>query len=79
MPLMVFTASSMRLETWVSTSSGAAPRSVVVTVTTGRSIFGKRSTPSLRYESRPSTTSAMIEHGGEHRPPDTDFCELLHD
>ena len=40
MPLTVFTDSSMRLVTWVSTSSGDAPRSVVVTVTTGKSILG---------------------------------------
>ena len=44
-PSTVFTASSMRFDTWVSTSSGAAPRNVVVIVTIGNSIFGNRSTP----------------------------------
>ena len=46
-PLTVFTASSMRLVTWVSTSSGEAPRKVVVTVTVGKSTLGKKSTPKL--------------------------------
>ena len=41
MPLIVLTASSMRLVTWLSTSSGEAPRRRVVTVTTGISTFGK--------------------------------------
>ncbi len=40
MPLTVLTDSSMRLVTWVSTSSGEAPRRVVVMVTTGNSILG---------------------------------------
>ena len=48
MPEIVLTASSMRFDTWVSTSSGAAPRKVVVTVTIGSSIFGKKSTPNCR-------------------------------
>jgi len=47
MPLVVFTASSMRLVTWVSTSSGDAPRRVVVMVTTGMSTLGYKSTPSF--------------------------------
>jgi hypothetical protein len=46
MPEMVLTASSMRLVTCVSTSSGEAPRSVMM-VTVGNSIFGNRSTPRL--------------------------------
>ena len=79
MPLMVLTASSMRLETCVSTSSGAAPRSVVVTVTIGRSIFGKRSTPSFAIRIDAEHHQRHDQHGGEHRPPDTDFCEFLHE
>ena len=79
MPLMVLTASSMRLVTCVSTSSGAAPRSVVVIVTTGKSIFGKRSTPELSVRVKPEHHQRHDQHGGEHRPLDTDFGELLHD
>ena len=45
MPLMVLTASSILSVTSVSISSGAAPTSRVLTVTKGRSILGKRSTP----------------------------------
>ena len=45
MPLIVLTASSILSVTSVSISSGAAPTSTVLTVTNGRSIFGKRSTP----------------------------------
>ena len=47
MPLMVLTASSILSVSSVSTSSGAAPGSVVMTETIGRSTFGKRSTFSL--------------------------------
>ena len=48
MPETVLTASSMRFDSCVSTSSGEAPRSVVVIETIGNSIFGNRSTPSFR-------------------------------
>ena len=40
MPSAVLTASSMTLVTWVSISSGLAPRSVVWMVTTGTSTSG---------------------------------------
>ncbi len=57
MPLTVLIDSSSLSETSVSTCSGAAPGTIVVTVTTGKSIFGKRSMPSFRYEKRPMTVS----------------------
>ena len=41
MPLMVLTASSILSVISVSTSSGAAPGSRVVTTTVGKSTFGK--------------------------------------
>ena len=44
MPLMVLIASSILSESSVAISSGAAPGSVVMTCTTGRSTLGKRST-----------------------------------
>jgi hypothetical protein len=46
MPLMVLTASSILELTSVSISFGAAPGSSVITLTVGKSTFGKRSTPS---------------------------------
>ena len=48
MPSTVLTASSMRCDTSVSTSSGEAPGKVVRTRTVGRSTEGKRSTPSRK-------------------------------
>ena len=48
MPLMVLTAASILSVISLSTSSGAEPVSTVVTVTTGKSILGKRSMPSWR-------------------------------
>ncbi len=47
-PLIVLTTSSIRLVTWLSTSSGLAPGSRVVTVTVGMSTFGKMSRPRSR-------------------------------
>src|SRR5207237_10341513 len=44
----------------VSTSWGDAPGLMTVTVIVGRSIFGKRSTPSVENEKIPTTVSAMI-------------------
>ncbi len=60
MPSMVLTISSIGLVTPVSISSTLAPFSVVVTVTIGKSTFGKRSRPRRSNENQPSTTSAMI-------------------
>src|SRR5215212_6995969 len=48
MPLMVLTAASTLSVISVSTSCGPAPGLTTVTVMVGRSIFGKRSTPSDR-------------------------------
>ncbi len=45
MPAIVLIDSSILSVTSVSTSSGAAPGSRVMTATTGKSIRGKRSTP----------------------------------
>jgi len=47
MPLMVLIASSILSESSVAISSGAAPGSRVMTLTTGRSTLGKRSTLSF--------------------------------
>src|SRR5438067_6030094 len=58
MPEMVLTISSIGLVMPVSISVTLAPRSVVVTVTTGRSTLGNRSTPSRRYDASPSTNGA---------------------
>ncbi len=46
-PLIVLTASSILSVICVSMSSGAEPVSMVVTVTIGKSILGKRSRPSF--------------------------------
>src|SRR4051812_30048897 len=55
MPETVLMMSSTGLVTVVSISSTLAPGSTVVTVQTGKSTSGKRSTPSSPYETRPST------------------------
>ncbi|MET3890057.1 hypothetical protein ABIE41_001133 [Bosea sp. OAE506] len=54
---MLATASSTRLETWLSSSDGAAPDWVIVTETSGTSMLGKRVTGSFENDSRPSTQS----------------------
>ena len=56
-PLMLETASSMRLVTCVSSSLGATPGSVTVTETSGTSILGKRVTGSFAKLIRPSAIS----------------------
>ena len=56
MPETVLMMSSIGLVTVVSISSTLAPGSTVVTVQTGKSTFGNRSTPSSLYDTRPSTT-----------------------
>ena len=60
MPLMVLTASSILSEISVSISSGAAPGSLVVTTTVGKSTFGKRSRPRRENEKAPMTVSARM-------------------
>src|SRR5258708_11141579 len=59
-PLMVLTASSILSEISVSTSSGAAPGSLVVTTTVGKSTLGKRSRPRRENENAPITVRARI-------------------
>src|SRR5271157_1884203 len=56
MPETVLMMSSTGLLTVVSISSTLAPGSTVVTVHTGKSTLGKRSTPSSLYETSPITT-----------------------
>ena len=56
MPETVLMMSSIGLVTVVSISSTLAPGSTVVTVQTGKSTLGNRSTPSSLYETSPSTT-----------------------
>src|SRR5688500_7244746 len=60
MPLIVFTASSTLSVISLSTCSGAAPGSRVVTVMVGMSMLGIRSTPSWVSENVPTTTSDMM-------------------
>src|SRR5438128_1172614 len=50
----------MGLVTRVSTASGLAPGKGVLTTTIGKSRAGRRSTPSLVQETRPTTSSAPI-------------------
>src|SRR5579884_2179472 len=58
MPETELTASSIGLVTVVSSSSALAPGRLAVTDTTGKSTLGNRSTPSLKYDTNPSTTGA---------------------
>ncbi len=60
MPSTRLTASSMTSEICVSTSSTEAPGRLVRTMMVGRSTAGKRSTPSLKKEAAPTTTSARM-------------------
>jgi hypothetical protein len=60
MPLIVLTASSMRLVIVVSISSALAPGRFACTDTMGASVFGIRSRPSDSYETAPSTMSADV-------------------
>src|SRR5688572_19679675 len=57
-PLMEPTASSIGLETSVSTSVGPAPGNVVLTATMGNDTSGKRFTPMRVYDIPPNTTAA---------------------
>ena len=78
MPLMVFTASSMRLVISVSTSSADAPGFETVTMTVGRSIFGKRSTPRVKNEKTPDHHQRHNQHGGEDGPLYAEFGKCMH-
>src|SRR5262245_53695764 len=59
-PLIELTASSIFCVTSDSTSCGAAPGRTVVTVTIGKSTFGKRSTPSCRRPAMPMTQTRRM-------------------
>jgi hypothetical protein len=59
-PLIVLTASSILSEISVSISSGAAPGSLVVTTTVGKSTLGKRSRPRRENENAPMTVRARM-------------------
>ena len=59
-PLIVLTASSILSVTSVSTSSGAAPGSLVTTTTVGKSTFGNRSSPSFVKANAPTTVSERV-------------------
>ena len=79
MPLIVLTASSILSVISVSTSSGAAPGSRVVTTTVGKSTLGKRSSPSRVNANAPTTVSDEDQDAGEDGPLDGDCSEPLHD
>src|SRR5215212_1972331 len=77
MPLMVLTAASTLSVTSVSISRGPAPGLTTVTVMVGRSIFGKRSTPSVRNEKTPTTVSDRINivaNTGRRTQISANFC-----
>ncbi len=63
-PLMLETASSMRLVTCVSSSLGATPGSVTTTETSGTSILGKRVMGSLAKLINPSAISTRKSSTG---------------
>ena len=79
MPLMVLTASSILSVTSLSTCSGAAPGSRVVTRTVGMSTLGNWSMPSCVKANSPTTVSDRIEHRREDRPADAERGKPLHD
>src|SRR4029079_631805 len=56
MPLMVLTASSVRLVMSVSISSAVEPGLTTTMETVGTSTLGVRSTPKEKYENPPTTT-----------------------
>ncbi len=82
MPLIVLTASSMRLVIVVSISSALAPGRFACTETTGASVFGIRSRPSDSYDTAPSTMRAaviMIAKTGRLTLISAMFMDVLHD
>ena len=56
-PVMLATASSTSLVTWLSSSAGAAPDWTTVIETSGMSMFGKRVTGSVMKLMTPSSVS----------------------
>ena len=77
--LMVLTASSILSVISVSTSSGAAPGSRVVTTTVGKSTLGNDPGPSRVNAKAPTTVSDEDEDAGKDGTLDGDCCEPLHD
>jgi hypothetical protein len=75
MPLIVLTASSMRLVICVSISSALAPGRLACTDTTAASVFGIRSRPSDSYDTAPSTMSARVIMMAKTGTLDADFCQ----
>ena len=76
MPLIVLTASSMRLVICVSTSSALAPGSWTWTVTTGRVGLRHQVEAEILVRERAQHDERRRHHDGEHRPLDADVCEL---
>ena len=77
MPATVLTASSIRWETWTSTSSAAAPGSWVRMITVGRSTTGKRSTPRRNQDTAPTTTrdrTSMAANTGRRMQTSASRC-----
>src|SRR5437764_6363907 len=77
MLLIVLTALSTLSVISVSTSCGDAPGLTTVTVIVGRSIFGKRSTPSERYEKTPTTVMlrmSIVANTGRRTQISASFC-----
>src|SRR5205085_2628683 len=80
MPVAVLTAPSSTSVTSVSISCGAAPVLVVVTETVGMSIFGKRSTPSVKKEKPPMTVNAKmitVAKTGRRTQISANFCIMV--
>src|SRR2546423_8966059 len=81
MPVAVLTAPSRTSVTSDSISAGAAPVLVVFTETVGMSIFGKRSTPSVKKEKPPITVNARmmtVAKTGRLTQISANFCITLH-
>src|SRR6185295_17214963 len=75
--LIVLTAPSTLSVISVSISCGDAPGLTTVTVIVGRSIFGKRSTPSDRYEKSPTTVRLrmiIVANTGRRTQISASFC-----
>src|SRR5665213_1885888 len=76
-PLIVFTASSIRLVMSVSTSSADAPGLLTETDTVGKSILGNRSTPRVKNEKVPTTmraTMSMVAKTGRLTQSSASLC-----
>ena len=80
-PEMVLTASSTLSVISVSISCGEAPGFTTVIVIVGKSIFGNRSTPRLKNENAPTTTSDRINivaNTGRFTQTSANHCILLY-